>query len=110
MAVIASQTMPLTGAALTYSAAAGGGDRFTPGSRTFLHVRNGGGSSINVTLTVTATVDGLPVGGGTRVVAVPAGADRLIPVPASTYQAADGLADVAWSGTTSVTVAVVTLP
>ncbi|GAA2543693.1 hypothetical protein [Pseudonocardia hydrocarbonoxydans] len=110
MAIVGTQTLPLTGAALTYSAAAAGGDRFTPGPRTFLHVRNGGASSVSVTLTVTATVDGMSVGGGSRVVAVPAGADRLVPVPAATYQAVDGLADVAWSATTSVTFAVAIAP
>lgn len=107
MAVVATQSTPLTGAALTYSAASAGGDRFTPNTRTFLHVKNGSGVSINTTLTVTATTDGLVAGNGTRVIAIPAGADRLIPVPASTYQAADGLADVAWSATATVTFAVV---
>lgn len=109
MAVVVTQAASLAGAALTYSAASAGGDRFTPAARTFLHVRNGSGASINATLTVTAVVDGLPVGGGTRVVAVPAGADRLIPVPPSTYLAADGLADVAWSAAASVTFAVITV-
>jgi hypothetical protein len=109
MATVTTQTIPLTGAAVTYSSASGGGDRFTPGARTFLHVKNGSGSSINATLTVTATVDGLVAGNGSRVVAVPAGADRLIPVPATTYQASDGLADVAWSATTTVTFAVLSV-
>jgi hypothetical protein len=109
MATVTTQAVPAAGSALTYSAASGGGDRFTPAARTFLHVKNGSGSPINATLTVTATVDGLAAGNGTRVVAVPAGADRLIPVPTTTYQAADGLADVVWSSATSVTFAVLTV-
>lgn len=110
MATVATQALAFTGADPTYSAASGGGDRFTPGPGVFLHVKNGSGSSINATLTVTSSTDGLVCGNGTRVVAVPAGADRKIPVPARTYQAADGLADVAWSATTTVTFAVLTVP
>jgi hypothetical protein len=105
MAVVATQSMTIDGSALTYSAASGGGDRFTPNTRTFMHIKNGSGSSITATLVTPGNVDGLAI--PDRAVVVPAGADRLVPLPASTYASADGLGDVTWSLATSVTVAII---
>jgi hypothetical protein len=104
VASVATQPLALSGADPTYSAASGGGDRFTPGQSTFLHVKNGSGSSINATLTVVGKVEDLTP--ANRVVAVPAGADRKIPLPADLYASADGLGDIAWSATTTVSFAV----
>lgn len=105
MAVIATQQTPLDGAALTYSAASAGGDRFKPSARTFMHIKNGSASSVTATLVTPGTVDGLAV--ADRAVTVPAGGDRLVPLPPGTYASADGLGDVTWSATTTVTFAVV---
>lgn len=106
MATVSTQPLALTGADPTYSAASGGGDRFTPGQGVFIHVKNGSGSSINATITTTGKVR--DVSPPARVVAVPAGADRKIPVPADLYASTDSLGDVAWSATTTVTFAVLT--
>ena len=105
MATVATQNMPYDGAALTYSAASGGGDRFTPGDRTFLHIKNGGGGSITGTIVTPNAVEGSAI--ADQAVVVAAAADRMVPVGASKYQSSDGLADITWSGTTSVTFAVV---
>src|SRR4051812_247505 len=104
MATVSTQSVTTTGGALTYSAASGGGDRFTPGSTSFMHVVNGSGSSINVTITTPGTVDGLAI--SDRVIAVPAGVSRIFKVTSELYASADGLGDVAWSAVTSITFAV----
>ena len=105
MATLSTQVVALTGLAPTYSAAAGGGDRMECGERNFLHVKNGGGSSITVTLDATAAVRSQPVTDPT--VTVPAGAERMIgPITPDLFQAAsDGLCAIAYSGVTTVTVA-----
>jgi hypothetical protein len=112
LATVATQSISLVpaGAGPTMSAASGGGDRFTPTERTFLLISNASGSTITATVvtprtgpggvaiadlavTVNAGVRGQPVGGFN---------------PAD-FAATDGLADVTWSATTSVTFAVLSL-
>jgi hypothetical protein len=58
MAVLTVQNLGITGLAATLAAAAAGGDKFDnpTDERTFLRVANGGGSSINVTITVQKSV------------------------------------------------------
>lgn len=105
MATVATQTLAFDGTAPTYSAASSGGDKFTPGHHTFLHVVNGAAEdAVTATITTPGDVDGLAI--PDREVAVPAGEYRMVPVPARTYKAADGLGSVAWSATTTVTFAV----
>lgn len=108
MALLTAQLAQIGGTTVTYTAAAGGGDTVKPSRLGCLHVRNGGGSSINVTVVVP---------GNTRwgqpepdvVVAVPAGAEKVIgPLPDDLADT-DGLIDITYSGVTSVTVAMVTL-
>lgn len=106
MATVATQSVTATGAALTYSAASGGGDRFTPAPRTFMHVVNGSVADVDVTIVTPGTVDGLAI--ADRVVTVPAGENRLFQLP-TTYKSADGLGDVTWEATTSVTFAVLSV-
>ena len=93
----------------TYSAADGSNQNaFANDGRTFLHVKNGGGSSINVTIDTPGTVDGLAV--TNLVVAVPNAGERIIgPFPANVYNQSDGMAYVDWSAVTSVTVAALRL-
>ena len=107
MATIATQNPGTAGAAPTMVAASAGGDKVAPGTR--LLVVNGGGASINVTLTTPLTVDGLAL--ADRVVAVPNGTSisRAFAgnVPSSLYQdPADGLCSLSYSAVTSVTLAV----
>jgi hypothetical protein len=81
--------------------------------RVFLHVKNGGGSSITVTVHTTAVYDGLPV--TDEVVTVPAGVEKLIgPLSGGTFGQLPGSSDVGrayvdYSSGTSVTRAVYSL-
>jgi hypothetical protein len=106
MATLASQKITRAGIAPALVAAAVGGDRFTPDGETFLHVKNGGSSAITVTIVATEKINGdLALANVTKSVA--AGVEALLgPFPKQAFQAADGsgLADVTYSGVTSVTV------
>ena len=106
MAVIATQQVTRAGIAPTYSAAAAGGDKFTPTKDTVLHVKNGGGAAVTATV-VTPKEAFVGAAIADIAVSVPAAGERLIgPFPASDFRAAtDGLADITWSAVTSVTVA-----
>jgi hypothetical protein len=93
-----------TGVALAASAANVDGHSVPNDERTFIYVNNGSGGSINVTIPSTKTVDGLAV--PNRVVAVPAGQNRLIgPFLGEVSNQPDGSVHVNFSAVTSVTVA-----
>lgn len=107
MATLTTQVINLAGLAPTYSAASAS-TKIVCGERTFLHVKNTAGSSMTVTLSSTAKVRGQ------------AAADVVVTVPATTGDmmigpitqdlfagVSDGLAAVAYSSTTNVTVAAV---
>jgi len=86
-------------------AAAGGGDSFLPSDKTLIRVNNGGAGAITVTIITAATAaQGLAIAdaGGS----VPNAQSRLFgPFPAELYaDPADGLADITYSGVTTVTV------
>lgn len=70
MAALTVQNVARSGLAPSYAAAAGGGDTFTNDGAVFLHVKNGGGSSINVTIDSTAPA-GVGLAQSDVVVAVP---------------------------------------
>ncbi len=108
MAVLTIQTVTRAGVGPTYQACAGGGDEFRPDETTFLHVKNGSGGALTVTIAATATVlPNLTV--GNVAVSVPASGERMIgPFPAQFFaNSADGNADITYSGVTSLTVAAV---
>jgi hypothetical protein len=107
MAILATQGFNSApgGAAVTLVAAAGGGDKAAPGDDVYLLVRNADASPINVTLvTVGLAFNGAAL--ADTVVAVAAGATKLIPVRREYIDPADGLAAITYSAVTSVTVAV----
>lgn len=116
MALLTTQTIDrATGVIPSYGAVAAS-DTFTPGDRTFLHIKNGGGSSDTVTVAITGAgaIPGITyrAGAGTGgTYAVAAGAEKIIgPFPASFFaDSVTGLATVTHSFTTSVTVAVFSL-
>lgn len=96
---------PLTRAGVTpaFTAADVTGNTFTNDEHTWLVVKNGGGSSITVSLDILPTIDGQPV--TDRTVTVPAAGERWIgPFPSAYYSNASGLVTVTFSGVTSVTV------
>jgi hypothetical protein len=102
MAVLSTVTAVRTGVSVAGVAATAGGDTFTNTGAETLHVFNGDASPITVTLTTTATVDGLAV--ADRAVTVAAGARLAIgPFKRLEYGAT---VSVAYSAVTSVTVAV----
>jgi hypothetical protein len=117
MATLTIQNLVTTGSLQpTYAAASGGGDVMPNDGKTVLHVKNGGGGSINVTITAqVATRDAGPgFGPYTRadlVVAVPAAEERIIgPLPRIAFNNASAQAAIAYSGVTSVTVAALRFP
>lgn len=112
MALLTTNSMA-NGAGLlaTYVAAAGGGDTVAvlPGKKQFLHVKNGSGGSITVTVTAqrTSITIGQEVYTRANVAqAIAAGTERYIPLTPE-YVDASGLFNVTYSGVTSLTVAAV---
>lgn len=105
MATLGTQVIALAGLAPTYAPATGGGDRCEVGDRNFLHVKNGAGSPVTVTLTATAALRGQAVSNVT--VSVPAAGERMIgPLSSDLLQnQTDGLCAIGYSSATSVTVA-----
>ncbi len=74
-----------------------------------LIVKNGGASSVTVTIAVAAKVDGIAVSGG-RQVTVAAGATTLMgPFPTDVYNQADGKVYVDFSANTSIQLGVIEL-
>jgi hypothetical protein len=105
MATLGTQVIALAGLNPTYAPATGGGDKCETGDRNFLHVKNGGGSPVTVTLTATAALRGQAVSNVT--VSVPASGERMIgPLNSDLLQnQTDGLCAIGYSSATSVTVA-----
>jgi hypothetical protein len=103
VAVLTVQNVSQAGLAASYTAAAVGGDTFANDGRVFLHVKNGGTGSIDVTIdSVTACNQGFD---HNLVVSVPNAQERMIgPFDPSRFNNA-GQVGVAYSGVTSVTVA-----
>jgi hypothetical protein len=113
MALLATFNVTEAGGAPTFVAAAGGGDTCrVPSGGTFLVVKNGGGSPINVTIDDPLT----PVPGGSAanndtVVAVPNAGERWIALnPQRHVNPSTGLASITYSDVTSVTIACINGP
>lgn len=107
MALIATQQMAASGTQATYSAVSASDTCDISNGRTFLHVKNAGASSDNVTVVTPGTVGGLAI--ADQVVAVANGTEKFIgPLDPALYATA-GIATVTHSYTTSVTIAVVTI-
>lgn len=109
MALIATQQMAVTGTAPTYSAVSASDTGDVSNGRTFLHVKNGGGSSDTVTLITPGTGPG-----GTAIadlaVTVANGADRFIgPINPDPQDGFGPVVTVTHSFTTSVTCAFITI-
>lgn len=109
MAQLTVQQITQEGLAAAFVAASGGGDSYQPNPHTFLAVKNGSGSSINVTIATTAEEYGEPI--DDIVVAVPAGDTVFLGPfqPGEVAQPDTGLADITYSAVTTVTVAALTI-
>lgn len=105
MATLVTQAINRAGLVPALTAAAGGGDKFTPDNNTMLMVKNGGGSAVTVTVATPGT-NAIGLNVDDVVVSVAAGATELIgPFPANYFaDPTDGLAHITYSGVTSVTV------
>lgn len=106
----------ITASGLTPAYAAAGSQDTIEGKgsdRVFLHVKNGGGSPINVTVAAVRTTAAVPGVGDVTVpdivVAVAAGDEEMIGPFNSAYTDADGTITVDYSDNTSVTVAAINL-
>lgn len=101
MALLATQQIKIAGTEPAYTAAAGGGDTVVSDDRTFLHVKNGSGDSVTVTIATPGLVGGLAIADAT--VAIPAGDEFAIgPI---TRELFGSIAAVTYSSATTVTVA-----
>jgi hypothetical protein len=96
------------GTAYALAAAPVDGDALPPNA--VLHVKNGAGAPITLTVVTPSTVDGLAIGDFTAT--VPAGGERLVgPFPEAHFRqtsgATKGLVHIDYSSVTSVTRAVI---
>ena len=114
MATLTPVTPSLAGVSLAGVSASGGGDEVDNASGdVMLFVSNGGGGSINVTLTAVQT--SRPAFGAypamtlsNQVIAVAAGAKVLIgPIPTAFNHATTGRVTITYSGVSSVTIAAI---
>lgn len=107
MALLVPQKIVAPSLTAVYSAVSAS-DTVAPGGLLFLHVKNASGASINVTA---VTPGNLATGAAypDTVVAVPAAAERLIPLPDLYADPVTGLATITYSATASVTAAVLSL-
>jgi expansin (peptidoglycan-binding protein) len=114
MATLTPQDLALTGVAPTYNTAAAGGDVFVNDGKTYVHLKNGSGASIDVTFDAVASIDTAQAGTipvADTVVAVPAGGERIVGfLPPARFNNASGQVAMTYSGVTSLTVAVIRAP
>ena len=116
MATLTIQTVTEAGIEPTYAAVAGGGDVVANlRGDVVLHVKNGAGASMTVTVTAQQTTKSVPGFGALTkasvAVAVPAGEERLIgPFPKSAFNNASGNLAITYSSPTTVTIAALRVP
>lgn len=116
MATLAVQTITEAGIVPNFVAAAAGGDRFANGGEdVVVHVKNGGGAPITVTIAsndTTREATGLgPVTKADAGGSVANAAEKIFgPFPRLAFSGADGRVSIAYSAVTSVTVAVYQVP
>jgi hypothetical protein len=109
MATLTTQLIALPSLLPTFAAASGGGDAAIPGNNTFLVVKNGGGSPINLTLLIPGS-DDFGTANPDPVIAIANATERYIPLRNSKLlDPATGLCSWTYSAVTSVTVGVITL-
>lgn len=108
MSTLAYRKVAIGGTNPQYAAASAGGDKVAANPRGFLLVRNGGGSSITVTVAVPGNTK-YGQAAPDVAVTVPNATDRLIgPFPDDLAdRATDNLVAITYSGVTSVTVAAI---
>jgi hypothetical protein len=116
MSALTIQNVSQGGLTPSYTAAASGGDTIAAASvdRALLHVKNGGGSSITVTITA-QTASAVVPGAGTLTIpnitkTVANGAEAILGPFGSAYRDGSGNVAIGYSAVTSVTVAAYAVP
>ena len=105
MAVLAAQQILTTGLTATFASAAGGGDKFANTGRQIVEIVNGDSSSMTVTVVTPGTYKGKAIADDT--ITVGAGVRKHIgPFDPEIYNNSSGQVDLAYSGVTSLTVAI----
>lgn len=107
---LTSQQVSRAGIIPTYSAVThpDGNSFINVDERNFIHVKNGSGGSLTVTVQTPITIDSLAVTDLT--VSIAAGAEKLIgPFPLAYYNQTDGHVYIDYSTGTSITIAVLRL-
>lgn len=112
MATLTLQSLSINGIIPTYVSASAGGDNFVPSPLAFLHVKNGGGGAVDVTIAVqdpNYTVTGYgDITLANKVINVGAGAEKMIgPFGLKFIDTSTNKVSVTYSGVASVTVAVI---
>lgn len=118
MATLSRQTLGEDGLTATYSAAAGGGDQAdNSDGKTFLHIKNGGGGSVTVTVAEQVsgtTVEDPSLGKLTKASAtkvIGAGAEAFFgPFKKLGFNDTNGMIQITYTGVTSLTIAALKLP
>lgn len=106
--LMAVQLPGSAGLAPTYNAVAAA-NAIPNNGNLVLHIKNGSGASVNATIVGVAQVDGQNV--PNRVVAVPAGGERIISqINPGLFNFADGTIEVDFSAIATVTMAVYVYP
>lgn len=107
MALHAAQRITRAGVVPTYGAAAAG-DTVPVGDNVFLHVKNGSGGSVTLTVAAVGGEGGLAL--QDLAVAIPVGEKVIGPISDELFKnTTDGKAHLTWSSTTTVTFAVLQL-
>lgn len=108
MAVLGTQPIGRPGGPASYAAVSAGGDKFSPGDHTFVHVKNGSAAAVTVTIVTPVVESGFAV--ADLSLAVAAGGDAFIgPLPAWLFRDTDGYGSISYSAAASVTAAVLTV-
>jgi len=110
MATLSVQSTAAAGTAITFTAAAGGGDKFANSGSQRLLVRNDDASPVTVTIDAPGTCNFGAAANAAHdlAVSVAAGAEKWIgPFDVSRFNDSNGFVNISYSGVTSLTVAVV---
>lgn len=110
MALLTTQAIGAAGLAPAFQAASAGGDSWAPTSSTFIAAKNGSGAQITITVVTTATAFGQPI--SNVAVPIPAGGEVWFGPfdPGMVAQPGSTLADLTYSGVTSLTIAAIQCP
>ena len=115
MATLTAQSVVEAGLEASYDAAAAGGDAFVNDGNKIIHVLNGSGGDLTLTVTAQKTTATKPGFGSLTksnvAVVITAAEERFIgPFPTSAFNDGNGLAQITYSGVTDLTIAILDVP